>query len=54
MSHRPFWPCVKCGAPATLETAETDTPMCWVHAGADPPEIERDYPDVNLAEMEEE
>jgi hypothetical protein len=43
--------CVKCGAPATSETAETDEPMCWAHGGGEPYVPERD--DTNYAEAEE-
>ena len=35
-------PCLKCGAQATPETADTDEPMCWAHGGGDPPEPERE------------
>ena len=42
MSRRAFWPCLKCGAPSTLDSAETDTPLCFAHGGGEAPEIEPD------------
>lgn len=30
--------CLKCGARATPETADTENPMCWAHGGGEPPE----------------
>jgi hypothetical protein len=60
MSRSASVPCLKCGAPATRETADTDEPMCWAHGGGDPPEVDGDplidpfARDFNLAEAEDE
>jgi len=42
MSRQVFWPCLKCGAPATRESADTESPLCWAHGGGDPPEVDGD------------
>jgi hypothetical protein len=43
-----MWPCVKCGAAATLESAETDTPLCAAHGGGEPSFAEPDDFDTQL------
>jgi len=47
MSPRAMFPCVKCGAAATLETADTDEPMCFAHGGGEPPDVEPDDFDMH-------
>lgn len=48
-------PCLRCAAPSTIQTADTDEPLCWVHSDFEPdcdlPWLDRDF---NLDEAEEE
>lgn len=41
-------PCLKCGAPASPETRDTETPLCWAHDGGDVPAMSPDDFDTQL------